>query len=48
MEEERGTDLKVRYCKHNQELGEGDEGVGETWGMVASEYRKVKYFAGNG
>ena len=26
----------------------GGRGVAETWGMVASEYRKVKYFTGNG
>jgi len=29
-EEEKGTDLKVRHYKHNKQLGEGDEGVGET------------------
>jgi len=28
--------------------GAGGSGVGGTWGMVASEYRKVKYFTGNG
>ena len=29
-EEEKGTDLKFRHYKHNKQLGEGDEGVGET------------------
>ena len=29
-EEEKGTGLKVRHYKHNKELGEGDEGMGET------------------
>jgi hypothetical protein len=41
-EEEKGTDLEVRHYKHNKQLGEGDEGVGETQGMIARNWITVK------
>jgi hypothetical protein len=41
-ESEKGADLKVRHYKESRELGEGDDGVSETWRMIAGNWITVK------